>query len=128
VHRHRLRRAAEARARPLEVDELLGERREFRLARLAGAARGGERRPDEGPTPHGRLDVASRGERVVGERHGVAVDLQPAREVADGRKPRTAAELASLDLAQDLLGDLPVDGPAVPGRIALEHDVHGPSL
>jgi len=124
VHGNRIRRGPEAGARPFEVAELLGERRELGPVRLCRDTRGSGGGADEGPAPDGGFDEPGRGERLVGEGHGVAVDLQLARETANRGQSRAALEAAALDLAQDGLGNLPVDRPPVPRRITLEHDLH----
>ena len=77
------------------------------------------------PRPDGRFDHARARELFVRERHRVAMHAQALREFADRRQPRAGGELLRLDLAPDLLRDLPVDRlPLGPG-LALQRDAHG---
>jgi hypothetical protein len=120
VQRHRPGRCGIAHAHPLEVEQPLDERRQNRLE---GRGRHG-RPPHERAPPHRRLDPPLTRERLVGERHRVAVHRQAARELPDRGQPIARPEPPGLDLGAKVGSDLLVDRQRPTVRAAFQEDLH----
>ena len=108
VERHGVR-ARVARARALEVLEPLHGRREARLERRRARLRR-DLCADERAAPDRRLDEPLAGERLVGERHRVAVHAELGGERADRRKALAGGAPARRDVVAQPGRDLPVEG------------------
>ena len=92
-------------------------------ARRAARARG----RDERTAPYRRDRDPRVDEVLVGERDGVAVDVEFPRQIANGRQSIARFESTVCDLESDVIGNLAVDGPPFPAAAAapFQRDVHG---
>jgi hypothetical protein len=116
-----LDRGADVGARvPLAESSAEGESHHLvEAARLVEGGGGAGAHVDPGPAA--QLHVAGLLEVAVGERHGVRMEPEPAREHADGRQPLAGGDGPPEDLQLQLREELVVKRHSPP---AAQHEVH----
>ena len=72
-------------------------------------SRANPRAPDERPASYHRLEQTRRGQLLVGQPHGVAIDTKIAGKSPDRGQSAARRQLPRLDLGSDVVGNLPVD-------------------